>query len=379
MTARSRTDGLVVAGALATITLAALLQLRIDRSAPVNGRVPGASPPVPSPVPAGVPVADDGASAFAGAGRGRLATAPDEITPSGWRDIALRIYANISEHRVLAIGAGVTFYSILALFPAVAAFVSLFGLFAQPSEVIAEMDQWRGILPDGAIEVVGGQVQRIASSGDASLGLAFFFSLALAIWSANAGMKALFDALNIVYAEREKRSFLVLNAVSLVFTVGAIVIMLAAMGAVVVLPIVLAYVPMGGGELLVRLGRWPAMFVVLAFALALLYRYGPSRANARWRWLSVGSIAAAFFWMAASMGFSWYATNFASYNETYGSLGAIIGFMVWIWISTVVILIGAELNAETEHQTARDTTTGTPMPLGLRGATMADTLGPTPP
>lgn len=310
---------------------------------------------------------------------GRFATAPTGIPARGWWDVSLRIYRNISEHRVLAIGAGVTFYSILALFPTLAAFVSLFGLFTEPTVVLSEMDKWRGIIPDSGIEVISTQVQRISGSGSTSLGLAFFFSLAMAMWSSNAGMKALFDALNIVYAEREKRSFAMLNAISLLFTAGAILIMVGAVGAVIVLPIVLNHVPEIGGEMFVRLSRWPILFLVLSFALALLYRFGPSREYARWRWLSLGSLGGAAFWIAASMGFSWYATNFASYNETYGSLGAIIAFMIWIWISVVVILIGAEVNAESEHQTSRDTTTGPARPLGMRGATMADTLGRTQP
>ena len=307
--------------------------------------------------------------------RGRAASSPFAIPAAGWRDILLRVFRNVSEHRVLAIGAGVTFYAILALFPALAAFISLFGLFAEPSAVLSELQQWHGVLPAGGIEVIGDQVHRIASGSSRSLGTAFFIGLAVALWSANAGMKALFDALNIVYEEREKRGFLALNAVSLLFTIGAILVLLAATGAVVVLPIALNYVPAGTAEAVIRLGRWPAMFLVVAFALALLYRYGPSRENARWRWLSVGSLFAAGAWLAASMGFSWYAANFGSYNETYGSLGAIIGFMSWIWISVVVLLVGAQINAEAEHQTSCDSTTGGALPLGLRGARMADTIG----
>lgn len=307
--------------------------------------------------------------------RGRSASSPAEIPPAGWRDVLLRVYHNISEHRVLAIGAGVTFYALLALFPALAAFVSLFGLFAAPATVLSELQQWRGVLPAGAIEVIGDQVQRIASSGERTLGVAFFISLAAALWSANAGMKAIFDALNIVYEEPEKRGFLALNAVSLLFTAGSILLLLAVMGAVVLVPILLAHMPDGTGALVVWLGRWPVMFLVVAFALGVLYRYGPSRENARWRWLSVGGVFATAGWLAASMAFSWYAANFGSYNETYGSLGAVIGFMSWIWISVVVILVGAELNAESEHQTARDSTTGHALP---RGATMADSVGASP-
>ena len=356
-----KVDGVLIGAALALIAGVAAVQ-----KGPWGRRDPAQLPAAK---------ADKEAVAFGGAGRGRTASSPAEIPARGWWDVLVRIYGNISDHRILAIGAGVTFYSILALFPAVAAFVSLFGLFAQPSAVLDELQRWQGVLPAGGIEIISGQVERIASSSDGSLGVAFFISLVVALWSANAGMKALFDALNIVYVETEKRSFLMLNAVSLLFTACAILLLCAAMGIVVVLPILLNYVPEGGAEMLVRYGRWPVMFIIITVALAVLYRYGPSRERAQWRWLSIGSIFAASAWLLASMAFSWYAANFGSYNETYGSLGAIIGFMSWIWISSVVILIGAELNAEAEHQTVEDTTTGMERPLGMRGATMADTIG----
>jgi membrane protein len=216
----------------------------------------------------------------------------------------------------------------------------------------------------------------VAAQGSGTLGATFFTGLAISLWSANAGIKALIDALNIVYGEAEKRGLIKLNALSLTFTIGIIAFMLLAMGAMVALPIVLDYVGLGRTtETLIKLGRWPVMFLVVAFGIALLYRYGPSRDTAKWRWVTWGSALAAFVWIVASILFSWYAANFGSYNKTYGSLGAAIGFMTWIWISTIVILVGAELDAEMEHQTARDTTEGSPKPLGSRGAKMADTVG----
>ena len=207
-------------------------------------------------------------------------------------------------------------------------------------------------------------------------GVTFFTGLAISLWSANAGIKALIDALNVVYGEKEKRGFFKLNALSLTFTVGIIAFMLLAMGAMVALPIALDQVGLGRlTEVLIKLARWPVMFLAAALVIALLYRYGPSRDTAKWRWVSWGSALAAIVWIVASILFSWYAANFGSYNKTYGSLGAAIGFMTWIWISTIVILVGAELDAEMEHQTARDTTEGKPRPMGARGARMADTVG----
>jgi membrane protein len=208
------------------------------------------------------------------------------------------------------------------------------------------------------------------------LGVAFLVGLAVSLWSANAGIKALFDALNVVYNEKEKRGFLSLNAVSLLFTVGVIVVALLALAAIIVLPPALGYFGLGGAtQWIIEIGKWPALLVCVALVIALLYRYGPSRDRARWRWITWGSGFAATAWLVASILFAWYAANFGSYNKTYGSLGAAIGFMTWIWISTIVVLLGATLDAEMEHQTARDTTAGRPQPLGYRGATMADTVG----
>jgi membrane protein len=152
--------------------------------------------------------------------------------------------------------------------------------------------------------------------------------------------------------------------------------MLTALGSIVVVPVVLDYVGLSDfGDLLLRIGRWPAMYLILTLALAVIYRYGPSREAPRWRWITWGSATAALLWLAVSGLFSWYAANFGKFNETYGSLGAAIGFMTWLWISAIVILLGAEVDAEMEHQTARDTTTGSPRPMGVRGARMADTVG----
>jgi len=309
-------------------------------------------------------------------GRGRGATTPSEIPARGWKDILVRVYREISDDRVLAIAAGVTFYVLLAIFPAIGALVSIYGLFADPQSIAEHLNNASSVMPGGAIDIIGEQVRRLTAQGDTTLGLTAVVSIAISLWSANAGMKALIDALNIVYDETEKRGFVKLNLVSLTFTVGIIGFLLVALGAMVVLPIVLDYIGLGGAtETLIKVARWPVLFVVVAFGLACIYRYGSSRDKPKWRWITPGSAVASFLWLAASLLFSWYAANFGSYNETYGSLGAAIGFMMWIWISTVVILLGAELDAEMEHQTARDTTEGRPRPLGARGATMADTVG----
>jgi membrane protein len=234
------------------------------------------------------------------------------------------------------------------------------------------------VVPGGAIEVIRDQITRVASQGRTTLGLTFLAGLLASLWSANAGMKSLFDAFNLVYNEPEKRSFVWLNVISLSFTVLTIVFALVAIGAMVVVPVVLNFLGLGGAtEFIFKIARWPALLMVITLALAILYRYGPSREKPQWRWITWGSAVAAVSWLVISILFSWYAENFGNYNKTYGSLGAIIAFMFWIWLSIIVVLLGAELNAETEHQTARDTTTGRPKPLGSRGAKMADTVGGT--
>jgi membrane protein len=312
-------------------------------------------------------------------GRGRTAAHPGQIPWRGWKDIFWRAYQEIQEDRLLAIAAGVVFFALLALFPAITAIVSMYGLFAKPDTISEHVGLISAVAPQEVVDVVVEQINRLLAKGETTLGVAFVVGLAIAIWSANAGMKAIIDALNVVYEETEKRSFIMLNIVSLTFTVGAVVAVLLAIGAVVVVPLLLDRVGLGGfTERLIEFGRWPAMIVAVLFGLALLYRYGPSRARAKWKWLSVGSIAATLLWLAGSAVFSYYLRNYANYDATYGSLGTGIGLMMWMWMSTVVVLFGAELNAEIEHQTARDTTTGAPRPLGGRGATMADTVGARP-
>jgi membrane protein len=309
-------------------------------------------------------------------GRGRHAGSPWQIPWKGWKDIFWRTYKQISEDRLLAVAAGVVFYGLLAVFPAVTAFVSLYGLFASTSAISDHLSIAAGILPEGAVDILREQIGRLAAKSDAKLSFGFIFGLAMALWSANAGMKAIMDALNVVYEEKEKRGFLKLNLVSLAFTLAAIGSLLLAVGAVVVLPIVLAHLGLQNvTDALFRLARWPLLLVLVIVGLAVLYRFGPSRREPRWQWLTVGSVFAAAAWLLSSALLSWYLASFANYNATYGSLGAGIGMMMWMWVTSIVILFGAELNSEIEHQTARDSTVGGDKPLGARGAVMADTVG----
>jgi membrane protein len=308
--------------------------------------------------------------------RGRRAVAPWQIPFKGWKDILIRTYQQINEDRLLAVAAGVVFYGLLALFPAITALVSSYALFAKASTINDHLSLMSGILPAGAFDIVRDQVARVLAKGDVKLGMAFATSFLLAVWSANGGMKAILDALNVAYEEKEKRGFLKLNAVSLAFTFAGLVGILIAIGCVVALPIVLSTIGLGSiSDALLRIGRWPALVIMLLVGLAVLYRFGPSRRSPQWRWLSVGSVVASVLWLSGSALLSFYLANYANYDATYGSLGAAIGLMMWMWMSTIVVLFGAELNAEIEHQTAADSTEDGNKPLGERGARMADTVG----
>lgn len=310
-------------------------------------------------------------------GRGREAGSPARIPWKGWKDIFWRTISQVSENRLLAISAAVVFYSLLALFPAITALVSFYGLFTPTSTMRGHLSFLAEMMPADAYSIVQDQIARVVAKGDAKLSLAFVFGFGLALWSANSGMKAIIDALNVVYKEDEKRGFIRLNLISLSFTAGAIAAVLISVGAIVVTPLVLERIGFAAlTESIVRIVRWPALVVGMLVGLAVLYRYGPSRREAKWEWLSIGAIFATFAWLASSAALSYYLANYANYDATYGSLGAAIGTMTWMWISAIVILFGAALNSEIEHQTARDTTVGREKPLGTRGATMADTVGP---
>ena len=309
-------------------------------------------------------------------GRGRQVTSPWRIPWRGWKDILWRAYERLNDNRLLAVAGGVVFYALLGLFPAVTAFVSLYGLVADASTIDQHLSLAAGILPGGAVNILHEQLTRLTASRTSALSFGFVLGLLFALWSANSGTKAVIDSLNVAYGETEKRSFIRLNLISLVFTLGAFLALTLAVGAVVVAPIVLIHIGLGAlADALVRILRWPALLAFVILGLAALYRYGPSRREARWTWLSVGSVAAACGWLVASALFSWYIANFGTYDATYGSLGAAVGMMMWMWISMIVILLGAQLNAEIEHQTAKDSSVGPDKPLGHRGAVKADTIG----
>ncbi len=241
---------------------------------------------------------------------GASASAPTQIPSAGWWEIVRRTYTEANRDRVQAVAAGVTFYSLLALFPALTAFVSLYGLVNDPASIGEQLSRLNAFLPTGATEFLRDQISRISTGSSTTLGFAFFISVGVALWSANAGVKALFDALNVAYGEDEKRSFIELNAVSLAFTAGMIAFLLVALGAIAAIPIILDYVYLGSAsEWLISLGRWPLLLVALVVGLSVLYRFGPSRDDAQWKWVSPGALVAAAAWLIGSLLFSWYVAN----------------------------------------------------------------------
>ena len=357
------------ASVLVTAGVIYSLKLQEDRRRPRPERT------LPRATPAQEPLTWQQSRA-AEAGRGRWARAPLQIPWRGWKDIFVRTYHEIQDDRLLALAASIVFYSLVALFPAIAAGVSVYALFADAATISKHLSIVADIVPAGTLDMLREEIVRIAGKNESRLTFGFLLGLGIALWSANAGMKAIFDALNVIYDEDEKRGLVWLNLVSLFFTVCAIAGAGLAIALVVVFPLLLAAFGLTSlDHPVIAYFRWPLLFVLVIFTLAVLYRYGPSRALVKWRWISVGSIFAAFAWLAASSLFSWYLGNFANYNATYGALGAVVGLMMWMWLSTIVVLVGAELNSEIEHQTAHDSTVGPEKPLGTRGAVMADTVG----
>lgn len=303
---------------------------------------------------------------------GRHATSPTEIPARGWWAVLKRVWHQVLRDNISIIAAGCAFYALLALFPAITALVSIYGLIADPDLVGRQVESLHGVLPDEAIGLIATQARQVASAGSV-LGWSAALALLLALWSASSGVRTLFTALDIAYEEEEKRSLLRFNLTALLFTLGGIFALISGLGVIIGVPAVLRYLPLGPmADLAVRLTSWGVLLLVLVLGLAVIYRFGPSRAPARWRWLTPGSLLAAALWLLASAAFSYYVANFAAYNQTYGTLGGVIILMMWLYLSAFVILLGAELNAELEIQTEEDTTTGLPLPIGMRRAYAAD-------
>lgn len=301
------------------------------------------------------------------------AASPTAIPARGWWQVALRVKANIPANNISIVAAGVAFYGFLAIFPMIGAIMTVFGLIADPSLAARQMQPFQQIVPSEVYDFVEQQVKDVSSTAETQLSLGLVFSLLMTLWSATKGFKALLTALNIAYEEPEKRGFIRLNLVALGFTLGGVAFAMLAIGVIALIPVVLSFVMLSGAvETAVLWVRWPVIAGLLMAGLAFLYSYGPNRRNAKLRWITPGAVLAVALWLLVSIGFSYYVTSFGSYDKTFGSLGAIVVLLLWLYLSAFVVCIGAELNAELELQTDRDTTVGPRRPKGQRGAFVAD-------
>ena len=308
---------------------------------------------------------------------GADADKPSEIPAKGWIQIARRSLKEMGQDHVTLIAGGVAYSWFLALFPGLIAAVMIYGLVTDPAEVQQQITSMAEGLPTSAQDLLSEQMTTIASGSSSSLGIGLIVSLALALWSASAGMAGLVEAINIAYDEEEGRNFFVKRGLALLLTIGFIVFLAVSIGLVVVVPIVLDTLGLGViATIGAQVVRWLGLVVLMVIALALLYRVGPDRDAPKFKWVSQGAITATVLWVIASIGFSFYVDNFGSYGETYGSLAGVIVLLLWLWITAVVVLLGAEINAETEEQTAKDSTKGPEKPMGERDAVKADTPPP---
>lgn len=308
-------------------------------------------------------------------GRGRLAQRPEHIPHKGWVDILWRTGMAYNGDRVGFVAGGVTFFTVLSLFPTLGAFVTIYGLFADPANAWEQLAFLYSVLPANVAEFLGGEMARLAANGRGQLTFTLVWTLLLSLWSANGAIKTLFYGLNVAYHETEKRNLIRYNLLCLGFTLTGLAAVLLTAGLVVGVPIVLGLFGFADEWERLAVLRWPVLYVGYVAALTVIYRFGPCRQRARWRWLTPGALFAGTLSVAVSFLFSWYLTTFVRV-DSYGPLAAVMGFLLWTWISVQIILMGAELNAEIEHQTALDTTTGEPRAIGERGAVVADTVGP---
>lgn len=308
--------------------------------------------------------------------RGRAADSPPEIPIKGWKDIALRVKGELAADHVGLIAAGVAFYGLLAIFPGIAAIMAIAGLVTEPGVIVAQLESIAAMLPQEAAAIIIDQAKSVTGSEEGGLGLAAFIGVALAIWSASKGVASLMEGVNVAYDEDETRGFFRLTFVKLALTLGLMFGFLLVVLIMVALPALLALFQFGAfAETAAMVIRWPVLLFVAVVGLSILYRFAPSRDDAKWRWITPGAGVATLAWVLGSAAFAVYVRNFGSYNETFGTLGGVVILLMWLWLSAYIVLLGAELDAEMEAQTRKDTTIGDREPMGQRDAVKADELG----
>jgi membrane protein len=310
---------------------------------------------------------------------GISADKPTQIPWRGWKQIVKRAWAENNADNMPIIGGGVAFFGFLAIFPALIAMISIYGLVASPETVARQVEDLSAQLPDDAANLIGEQLNSIVTNNSGALSVSLAVSVLGALWSASGGVGNLVTAVNLAYDEVETRGFIKRKAISLGLTLGAIVFVLITFTLVAVVPAVMSALPLGPfGTVLAQVLRWVLLLAVFAGSLAVLYRIAPDRDAPRLRWVSLGAVVVTVIWALVSLGFSFYVNRFGSYDKTYGAIAGVIVLMLWLYLTCYLILLGAEINSEAEHQTAQDTTQGPPQPMGERDATMADSL-PDPP
>jgi membrane protein len=328
------------------------------------------------------PESDESASDVAGHhdekldSHGRTAASPEEIPEKGWRDILSRVRQNLGRDHTSVVAAGIGLHGLLAVFPALAVIVSVYGMFASPQDVANDLQFFLGVLPADAAKLLTAQLQSLAATRNHTLGFGAVAATLLALWNSRKGVGAVMTATNIAYKEQDQRSFLYKLLLSVAFSLAAMLIFAVMLLVGVAVPALLQAAHLGrGASTAVLVLRWVLLwsFAVLGFSFA--YRYAPDRQRPKWRWVTLGSVVAASVWILGSLAFSEYVRSFGSYGKTYGALGGVIVLIMWFYLMGFTIVLGAEINAEMEHQTAVDTTEGPPAPMGERGAYVADTLG----
>ena len=306
---------------------------------------------------------------------GKDAEKPTEIPPRGWWQVVRRAFKESSADNVPILAAGVAFFAFLAIFPAIIAAITLYGLVADPETVAAQVRDLSAALPEQAQPILADQLQSVASASGGALGFGLVVSLLAAVWSASSGTGNLLKAINIAYDEDESRGFLKVRGIALALTLGAIVFVLLTLALVAVVPVVLNVLPLGQvGTILAQVLRWVLLVALVVAALAVTYRIAPDRDQPRFSWVTTGSLVATVLWIIGSVAFSLYVNNFGSYNKTYGAIAGVVVLMLWLYLTSYIVLLGAEINAESERQTRADTTRGASAPMGERGAAAADEL-----
>lgn len=311
--------------------------------------------------------------------RGRHIKKPRNMPLLGWRDILLRVRNRLDTDNLGLIAGGVAFFFLLAIFPAISAMVAIYGLVNDPTDMQEQFQSFSQLLPTEASEIILSQLQEVTRQSSASLSMGALLGMLFAFWSSMKGMLAMIRALNVVNLENEKRGFFELRFFAFFLTVCSVIFVVVCLFLIAFIPLLLNNLGLASfSETLFSLLRWPLLTVMILVMLAIIFRFAPSRNNARWVWIMPGTLVAVVLWLIGSILFSWYTSNYAQYNATYGSLGAVIILLLWFYLTAYIVLIGGVLNSEMEHQTGVDTTIGEEKPIGQRKAEVADTWGESP-